>query len=208
MTADGVTGLVVAGGRSTRFGDRGKALASVAGQPMLRRVVATVSSVTGGVVVNCRADQREGFSAALDTRDASIRFAIDSEVDEGPLAGLLCGLTAIDTELALVLGCDMPLVDGEALGALRQEIGPDDDAAVPTTPGGPEPLLALYRVEPTRAAADGTLADGERSLRALLDRLRVQTVPVGEGSVPEHAVTSVDTPADLERVEGRLRESE
>ncbi len=208
MTADGVTGVVVAGGRSTRFGDREKALADVAGQPMLRRVVTTLGAHTDGVVVNCRPDQRAAFAAALSGVDTDVRFALDDETGEGPLAGLKTGLRAVDTELALVLGCDMPLAEATALRALHREIRPTDDAVVPTTPGGPEPLHAVYRVQSTRATAAETVADGERSLRSVLDRLRVREVQVGEGPVPAHAVTSVDTVAELERVEERLRENE
>ena len=68
----------------------------------------------------------------------------------------------------------------------------DADAVVPTTDGGPEPLHAVYRVGPTRAAARATIDDGRRSLHAMVAALSVETVPVGTG-VPARSVTSVDT---------------
>ena len=206
MNGPATTGLVVAGGRSTRFGDREKALAEVAGEPMLRRVVARLGAVADDVVVNCRPDQREAFAAALSGVDADVRFALDDDPDGGPLAGLRRGLTAVDTEFVVVLGCDMPLAEAAALRALEERVRPDDDAVVPTTAGGPEPLHAVYRVEPTRAAAEETLGAGERSLRGLLERLRVRDVEIDsdEGDVPERSVTSVDTAAALARVEERL----
>lgn len=208
VTADGGTGLVIAGGRSTRFGDREKALAEVAGQSMLWRVVTALGAVTGEVVVNCRPDQRAGFAAALDGVDTEVRFALDNETDEGPLAGLRTGLAAVDTEFAVVLGCDMPLSEPAALNPLLDSIGPADDAVVPTTAGGPEPLHAVYRVEPVLAAAAETLGDDERSLRSVLDRLQIQEVRVGDGPVRRQSVTSVDTTAELKRAEKRLQEPE
>ena len=199
MTA-AVTGVVVAGGRSTRFGDSEKALAAVAGQPMLRRVVATLGTVTSEVVVNCRPDQRAAFERALEGIGTEVRYALDDQPDEGPLAGLFRGLTAVDTEFALVLGCDMPLADGEGLAALLERARTTDaDAVVPTTDGGPEPLHAAYRVESTRTAAQEALGDGRRSLHALLDGIEVCEIPVGD-VVSSRSVTSVDTQARLREI--------
>lgn len=197
------TGVVVAGGRSTRFGDREKALAEVGGEPMLRRVVRTLGAVADGVVVNCRPDQRAPFEAVLADLDVAVRFALDDQPDEGPLVGLLTALSAVDTECIVALGCDMPLADADALAGLVDRLGPDDDAVVPYTDGGPEPLHAVYRVEPTRAAARAAVEADERSLRALLARLAVSDIEVGE-PVPAHSVTSVDTEerlADLRQTE-------
>ena len=44
--------LVLAGGRSTRFGDSDKAVAELAGTPMIRRVVDRVAGVVSEVVIN------------------------------------------------------------------------------------------------------------------------------------------------------------
>jgi molybdopterin-guanine dinucleotide biosynthesis protein A len=203
----GVTGVVVAGGRSTRFGEEEKALAEVAGQPMLRRVVTTLGTVADDVVVNCRPDQRAAFADALD--GLAVRFALDDQPDEGPLAGLLTGLQSVDTDLAVVLGCDMPLADADALAALVEQAGATDtDAVVPRTDGGPEPLHAVYRVDPTRDVARTTLDEGRRSLRALLDGLAVSVVPVGAGFISARSVTSVDTRARLREISREIENEE
>ena len=190
------TGVVVAGGRSTRFGDREKALARLDGRPMLAHVVAALGELTDTVVVNCRPDQQAAFADALEALDVDIQWALDEEPDEGPLAGLATALDAVDTDRAVVLGCDMPLSDPDSLSALARRLG-SSDAVVPRTDGGPEPLHAVYRVEPALTAARAALDDGERSLRALLNRLAVGFVD----SVPARSLTSVDTQARLEAVE-------
>ncbi|PSP45582.1 molybdenum cofactor guanylyltransferase, partial [Halobacteriales archaeon QH_10_70_21] len=58
-------GVVVAGGRSTRMGDREKAVVELAGQPLVARIADRLAAVTDEFVVNCRADQREAIAAAL-----------------------------------------------------------------------------------------------------------------------------------------------
>jgi len=197
------TGVVVAGGRSTRFGDREKALAQLDGEPMLTRVVAALAELGDTVVVNCRPEQRAAFADALAGVDTDVLWALDERPDEGPLAGLATALSTVETERAVVLGCDMPLADPDALAALLDRLG-DSDAAVPQTDGGPEPLHAAYRVEPTIATARAALDDGQRSLRALLDGLDVEYV---EG-VPARSVVSVDTRARLDEMENGVADAE
>lgn len=200
------TGVVVAGGRSTRFGDREKALAELDGRPMLAHVVATVGELADSVVVNCRPDQQAAFADALSALDADVRWALDEREDEGPLAGLAQALSAVDTDLAVVLSCDMPLAEAAALATLRDRLG-EESAVVPRTAHGPEPLHAVYRTGPTLTAARAALDDGERSLRALLSRLTVRYVEVGDG-VPARSLTSVDTQERLRDVAGENRETE
>ena len=203
------TGIVVAGGYSTRFGDREKALAELDGRPMLRRVVDALSAVTDEVVVNCRPAQQEAFAAALPGLESDVRYVLDEETDGGPLAGLLNGLAAVDTELAVVLGCDMPLVERDALRALIDQARQSNaDAVVPRTDGGPEPLHGVYRVDPVRTAARAVLDDGQRSLRALLEPISVTEIPVGAGAVPRRSVTSVDTQAHLQELQARVENGE
>ncbi|WP_254280295.1 molybdenum cofactor guanylyltransferase [Haloarcula marina] len=187
-----VTGVVVAGGRSTRFGEGEKALAELGGQSMLRRVTEVLAAVADRVVVNCRPDQQERFAASLAGVDTSVRFALDERPDEGPLAGLRTALSVVETDLAVVLACDMPLADPDLLRRLIDDVV-GVDAAVPRRPGGPEPLHAVYRVEPTRAAADAALSAGERSFRGALDRLDVRYVDAPDTRQWRRSLTSVDS---------------
>jgi len=193
------TGIVVAGGRSTRFGDEEKALADLDGQPMLAHVVSTLGELVDTVVVNCRPDQQTAFADAVEELAVDVQWALDDRPDEGPLSGLATALAAVDTELAVVLGCDMPLADPGSLSELPARLG-EGDAAVPRTDGGVEPLHAVYRVDPTRAAARAALDGGERSLRTLLDRLAVIEVDA-DGTVPTRSLTSVDTQELLREIE-------
>ena len=104
-------GLIIAGGRSTRFGDRDKAVADLAGTPMIRRVADRIGRVVDELVVNCRVDQIDAIEAALAGADPAPAFAPDERPDEGPMAGIATGLAALNAEYALVVACDMPLVD-------------------------------------------------------------------------------------------------
>lgn len=199
------TGVVLAGGRSTRFADGDKALATLDDEPLLVHVVRVLGTVTDTVVVNCRAEQRSPFETAL--RGAGLggtaSFAIDDRPDQGPLAGLRRALSAVDTEYAVVLACDMPLVPAASLTAVLERASETRTTVVPQTAGGLEPTCAVYRVDRALAGADAALDAGERSLHALLDRLSPTVVDSETVGLGDRELTSVDTVGTL----GRLRDN-
>ena len=189
------TAVVVAGGYSTRFGDRDKALAEIDGMPMLARVVDRVGSVVDSVVVSCRDDQRAAFAAALDRIDTPIRFVTDPEPDGGPLVGITSAFETVDSPYAAVVACDMPFVDPAFIEFLFSRAA-GHDAVVPALDDGlRQPTQAVYRVDRTVAVAAERLAEGKRSLRGLLDDL--DTVVIPAETVLEHtelkSLTDVNT---------------
>lgn len=189
-------GIVLAGGYSTRYGERDKALAPVDGTPMLRRVVDRLGSVTDAVVVNCRADQREGFAAALAGTDR-VAFALDPVDDAGPLAGLGTGLTTVDAPVTVVVACDMPYVAPDFLAAMIDRLD-GHDAVVPAPEGYRQPTQSVLRTGAARAAVEDALAAGESSLRAALDRL--DALELDDATLTEldagESLRDVNRPAD------------
>ncbi|MFC6836752.1 molybdenum cofactor guanylyltransferase [Halomarina ordinaria] len=202
MTTEDVprSAVVLAGGRSRRFGRGDKALAPVAGRPMIRRVVERLAPATDEVVVNCRADQHPRLAAALGPAGEHVRFAIDApdRVDDGPVAGLHAGLDAAASSLAAVVACDMPRLSPSLLDLLFVRASTEGrSVAVPTAGGHRQPLPGVVRVAPALAACEAVGPGG--SLRALCDRL--DPVVVSTAAVRGHAapgtLVDVDTPADL-----------
>ncbi len=198
--------VVVAGGFSERFGDREKALATVAGEPMIARVVRAVAPVVGEVVVNCRPDQRGAFEAVL---PPGTRFALDrdGERDAGPVAGLARGLAAADGDGAVALACDLPLLETELVARLFElHERRDCDAVVPVLDGYPQPLATVYDTRRACQACEAALRAGERRLIAAVSGLGTVRVPeseLREWTNPDR-LRAVDTPVDLARVRRRI----
>jgi molybdopterin-guanine dinucleotide biosynthesis protein A len=190
------TGVVLAGGRSTRFGDRDKALVSLAGTPMVRRVADRLPPVVDELVVNCRPEQVGPLETALEGLDPT--FAPDDRPGAGPLAGIERGLRAASGEYAAVVACDMPFLDPHFLGYLFGRAR-DRDAAVPRPDEWYQPLQAVYRVEPALAACRDAHAAGEARPVAL--RSRLDAVTVGPAELDAHAAPAtfenLNTPAEL-----------
>lgn len=195
----------MAGGRSERFGDADKAVASLAGTPLIRRVADRVAGPLDELVVNCRAGQRDAVADALDGVPLPVTYALDDEPDRGPLAGMRAGLRATDAPFAFVVACDAPFVDPGFVRYLFDRARAHD-AAVPRRDGYREPLHAVYRVSPAVRACERALDAGRQRADAALADLSCATVTDAE--VETHAAPgafeNVNTRADLERAAERL----
>ena len=167
-SASGITAVVLAGGKSTRFGSD-KASSPLAGWPMLDWVVRACAEVCAPVVVvHARGQTLPGVSV-------DVEMAEDFVDGAGPLAGLAAGLRAANTEFAFVTSCDAPLVQPALIRLLVASLD-GHDAACPKVDGRLQPLVALYRVPTTLEAAEEALVAGESSLHALLAHLRIAVV--------------------------------
>ena len=81
-----VTGVVIAGGRSTRMGSRDKALIELAGRPMIGHVIDRMRPQVGRLTINANGDP---------SRFAQFELPVVPDTIEdwpGPLAGLLAAL--------------------------------------------------------------------------------------------------------------------
>ncbi len=215
------SGVIIAGGRSTRFGDDDKAVALLAGVPMVRRVADRLRPVVDELVVNCRPDQRDAIDDALTGYDQPVAFALDEEPDQGPMAAIRDGLRGASGEHAVVVACDMPFVDPEAVRYLfdrctgtvapppaGDDIGePPYDAGVPRLGDGwYQTTQAVYRPGPMADACDVALDRGDRKILAPLEELSYAVVR--EEELADRADLStfdnVNTQAELVAAEEQL----
>jgi molybdopterin-guanine dinucleotide biosynthesis protein A len=209
-------GVVLAGGRSTRFGDADKALATFGGRPLVARAVDAVAAATDGPPLLSVATDEQAERLADALGDRPVEPIRDDPALSGPLAGLAAAVAATDAPWLFACACDMPLVSPESIEALRDRLpatesdtergtdaepvaadrGDRVDAVVPVVDGYDQPLHALYR----RSALDralGDLAAGD-ALMALLDGVVVERVVAEAVDAPlVAATTNVNTRAEL-----------
>jgi molybdopterin-guanine dinucleotide biosynthesis protein A len=158
-----LTGILLAGGRSVRMG-RDKASLEFEGEPLAARVLRRLSEACEEVLVASGDGGRLGWLGVAQVADAI--------PDAGPLAGIVAGLEHASNEVVAVVAVDMPYASGPLLRSLA-ELRTDEDAVVPVTDRGPEPLHAVY----AKAAAPAIrhrLEDGERAVHRALRSLRVR----------------------------------
>ncbi|HYL40495.1 MAG TPA: molybdenum cofactor guanylyltransferase [Candidatus Binatus sp.] len=191
--------IVLAGGRGSRFGGD-KLVADLAGRPVLERTIDAVRPLVDEVLVVGRGGSTRG-----------VAYLADDAAFQGPLAGLETGLRSAVGEVVVVLGGDMALAQPAVLRLLADRVriavpgGPA--AAVLVESGAVRPLPLALRRDGASDAAEAALAEGGRSLRALLDRLPVAVVDEATWRAVDpfgDTLIDVDTQADLSLARARL----
>jgi molybdopterin-guanine dinucleotide biosynthesis protein A len=157
----GLTGILLVGGASTRFGSP-KALARLDGR--------TLAEIGWDTLAFC--DERIAVGKTADGLDLPFALVDDGTGVRAPIAGVVAGLRAAANELCVALPVDMPRITPEALGTLADACR---DAAVPPT----GPLPGAYR-RTALPALEHALTTGRLSLReavAGLDTLVIDLEP-------------------------------
>jgi molybdopterin-guanine dinucleotide biosynthesis protein A len=212
------TGIILAGGRSARFGGD-KLAAEVDGLSVLASTMAAFASVVDGLIVagsQLPADWRRAWD------DRAPVICIPDPGDEphpGPLAALANVVRDAAPDpggLSIVVGGDMPALVPGVLRLLldRLEAAPAVEALVLERPGPNRPhptrravLPVAVRDAAAQSAAIDAEAAGERSLQGLLDRLAWAELPAADWlPLDPEAMTllDVDTADDLDRIRARL----
>ncbi len=177
-------GLILAGGRSTRMGTD-KAALEVAGRPQLLRLAGLLKPYCTRCHASLRPGQKLPFALPED-----LPVLLDAQGDSGPAGAVLTALEAAPEAAWLVVACDFPQIDDEAIRALVAA----RNVHVPATAyagadGAPEPLCAVYErgfLPHLKAAVEARAL----SLRRLLSSLNV---PLLAPASPA-ALTDADTP--------------
>ena len=205
MDQQRVSGVVLAGGRSTRFG-RNKLAEPVGDGTLLDRAVAALGVLCTDITVVVGTD---GPEPALPGRPlATVRVVRDPEPGRGPVLGLATGLEAAPNPVVLVVGGDMPRLVPEVLQLLVGEIAAGAAAAALEEGGRLRPLPAAFERRAGLAAARATLDAGDARLRAVLASLDAVAIAesVWRALDPDAATLSdVDRPDDLKGLEGSRR---
>ena len=182
----GITGFVLAGGKSERLG-RDKRKIEVSGQTLINRTIGMLHELLG------RLPYVVGDN--LDDFNIKSKFIIgDAKVNSGPLGGLVAALEKSESEWALVLAVDLPGITLEDLRTLVSSIDNSYDIITLSEGELPEPLIALYRANTLSFWRDRL----DRGLLSLSDGFKAlnykKVYPAGG---PE-SLRNINIPRDLE----------
>ncbi len=120
----------------------------------------------------------------------------------GALGGVHAALAACAAVWALIIACDFPFVTGELFARLASFREGAEAVAPIQSDGIPQPLCAIYCVEPCLGRADDLIKSGERKPVALLQSVQTHWVSFAELSSlqgADHFFDNVNTPEDYAR---------
>lgn len=193
-----VTGVVQAGGKSTRMGGNPKALIELGGRSIVERVVAALTPAVDDVLVVTNTPELYAF--------LGLPMVADVYPDHGSLGGIYSGLRAAG-EIAFTVACDMPFLHPEVVRLVVERAG-EGDVVIPRVGEQLETMHAAYS-QTCLPPIEARLRAGRLKIVGFFDDVRV--VEVGAAEVarfrdPAIAFMNVNTPDELERARALVAE--
>lgn len=192
------TPVVLAGGKSSRMG-RDKAFISLAGRPVIERILeglAEVFSLPPVIITNSPA--------------AYVELGVQTEQDlvpgKGPLSGIQAGFCHSFSPYIFVVGCDMPFLQPEFIRLMLARVQ-KYDAVVPESGGKVHPLHAVYS-RCCAAVIEDRLAQNQYKAVTFLSQVNVfyirpETTEMQQCA--EQSLINVNTPEDFACAEAMVR---
>lgn len=183
------TALILAGGRSSRFG-RDKTLVTVDGLPLAARAAGFCRPLFDEILIASNAADKFHIEGAREISDVF--------PDAGPLGGIHSGLAHSRNDAVFVMACDMPhfsaalcqrLLDGSA----------GYDVFIPSIEGEIEPLFGVYR-RAALPAIESMLQSRQYRVRSLFSIVKTGFLPVELAPGEENPFFNINYAADYERL--------
>lgn len=203
QATEGITALILAGGRGSRMGGIDKGLQNFRGLPLALQTLMRLqlqSESPQEILINANRNLAayESLGAAVwpDTLDG---FA-------GPLAGFLTGLERCETPLLLTVPCDTPLFPLDLIERLHTALVEQDAdlamAAAREEDGKvrPQPVFCLIRVELLDSLVAFTHKGG-RKIDAWTGQHRCAIVPFDQPQDASEAFFNANTLQELQKLE-------
>ncbi len=188
-----IGGLILAGGRSSRFG-REKALADLNGEPLIARV----EDVLGRGAAPLAVSAAPGSAAAAYAAERGLACLGDHPGDpSGPLAGVRAGLRWARSQGLQWLAtcpCDTPFLPRDLIARLAAVL--DEHGSVALTPAGVQPLCAIW---PVSALQLMEAMQGHPPIGRLLAEIGASPVAFED----EAAFANLNTPKEYAQAQAR-----
>ena len=194
LSANDISGLILAGGRSTRMGGRDKGLQILDGQPMIAHIIERLQLQVGSLLINANQNHESyevfGFPITADVMGDFV----------GPLAGLHAGLNQCTTPYLLSVPCDCPFLPSDLASRLGDALissGADIAYAVTINQNQTEhhPVFCLLKRD-VMVGLGEYLSEGNRKVLTW-----VSSQPHVQVVFDDHsAFLNINTPDDLKTI--------
>jgi len=189
------TGVILAGGRSTRFSGENKAFAAVGGIRIIDRIYGIFSEIFDDILIvtNDPADYVPW--------DASI--VLDIHPIRSSLTGIHAGLFYASRPNVFFSACDTPFLSKNLIVGILGEVDTTHDVVIPETEAGMEPLCAVY-AKRCLPVIETHLRQEKLKIQQLFHRIRIKTLPPDRvARLDPHGLSffNVNSPEDRSRAD-------
>jgi len=193
MMKNKFTGVILAGGKNSRFSGKNKALVHIGGKRILDRIYEVFTILFDKIILvtNDPVQYMEwDFDIVTDI------FPIRSS-----LTGIHTGLFYMTTPYAFFSACDIPFIKKELIEILLDSVEPSIDIVIPETSKGLEPLCSVYSKRCLKPIAE-QLEKQSLKIERMFQKVRVKKISEDILRTIDQDLLSfsnINTPDDLAR---------
>lgn len=182
-----ITGIVLAGGMSSRMG-QDKSLMVFNGKPLVQHAVDTLKTICRQVVISSNRPEYAFTGCEVWPDEIEI---------QAPIAGIYTCIRRSATERNIILSCDMPLVDSRLFDYLIT-LDTGFDAIIPVHGRGMEPLCGVYNKTAVPALA-ANIAEKQFGMQQFIRNTASRLIEIGPGLdfYRDNLFTNINTIGDF-----------
>jgi molybdopterin-guanine dinucleotide biosynthesis protein A len=174
-----ITGIILAGGKSSRFGED-KGLYQLNNQSMIESSISVAKEYCDRVVIISNNSEYDQFG---------LEVFEDVISDKGPLGGIYTGLINSDTDLNLILSCDIPSINQNTISKLLEKHNGRISLLEDST--GINPLIGIYHKD-VSGEIKASIDIGELKVMQALKSIDPKLIQ------QEETISNINTKEDLE----------
>ncbi|WP_414468857.1 molybdenum cofactor guanylyltransferase [Methanobacterium sp. ACI-7] len=189
--------IILCGGRSKRMG-RDKGSLILKGKPMILHILDEITDIADEIIIVLRDENQIRDYSELIKEKSNIKIITDKSKDQGPLIGILTGLSNIKSEHAQILPCDSPFISKKFVLKMSDIIETSNfDAVVPIDDDGhTEPLHSIYKKNAINIINE-LVNEEKRDVNSLIKRLNAKFINVKELDKSKMSFRNINTKKEI-----------
>jgi len=188
-----ISGVILAGGTSKRFGGITKAKLVIHGENIISRIIFTINDLFDEIIIVT--NKPEEFSEYI-----QYKIVEDQYLKSGPLAGIHAALKASSEDAIFVFAGDMPFLDKEIISDQINEFSKTQyDVLIPKVDQFAEPLHAIYRKSALNHLERFLLEGKSKAVRDFLSEINVGYLQMAKNEKTGIAFANINSHSDLDK---------
>ena len=193
MMKNKFTGVILAGGKNSRFSGKNKALVRIGGKRILDRIYEVFPILFDKIILVT--------NDPVQYMDWDFDIVTDIFPIRSSLTGIHTGLFYTATPYAFFVACDIPFIKKELIEVLLDGVEPNIDIVIPETSKGVEPLCSVYSKRCFKPIEE-QLEKKSLKIQRVFQKVRVKKIPEDILRTIDPDLVSlynINTPDDLAR---------
>lgn len=189
------TGVILAGGRNSRFSGKNKAFIRVGGKRIIDCIYAIFQDLFEETILVT--------NDPLQYLEWDCKIVTDLFPIRSSLTGIHTGLFYAATDNTFFTACDTPFLKKEVVETIVARIETDADVIIPETSAGLEPLCAVYSKKCLKPV-ENQLAQQKLKIQGFFQKVRIKKIPENiflEKDPDLISFFNINTPEDMARAE-------